>query len=197
VRLADRFSRVVATDASPEQVANAKPRANVRYRVAAAESSALKTASVDLVTIAQALHWFSTGPFWTEVRRVVREDGVIAAWCYTFPTVDDRIDPVFARFHTVTLGGCWPAPRHHVDREYRDLPFPFREIDPPRFLMRGQWTLGHFLGYIGTWSAVQVFRKRNRTDPVALIREDLERLWGPQDSTREVIWAIHLRVGRR
>jgi SAM-dependent methyltransferase len=197
VRLADRFSTVEATDVSPDQLAHAEPRANVRYRVAAAESSGLEAASVDLVTVAQALHWFPTGRFWTEVRRVVREDGVIAAWCYTFPTVDDRIDPVFERFHRVTLGRFWPAPRRQVDREYRDLPFPFREIDAPRFHMRERWTLDRFLGYIGTWSAVGIYRKCNRADPVALVREDLERRWGAPETIRELVWPIHLRVGRR
>ncbi|HKJ60600.1 MAG TPA: hypothetical protein VKA94_01200 [Hyphomicrobiales bacterium] len=39
--MADHFGRVVATDASAEQIANAKPHDGVEFRVAPAESSGL------------------------------------------------------------------------------------------------------------------------------------------------------------
>jgi SAM-dependent methyltransferase len=197
VPLAGRFDRVEATDASPEQIDRAVARPNVTYRVAAAEDSGLEAASVDLVTMAQALHWFSLDRTWGEVRRVVRPDGVVAAWCYTFPRIDARVDPVFSRFHGVTLGGCWPPARRHVDRGYRDLEFPFQELRPPEFRMQERWTLDRFLGYLGSWSAVRVFRQRHGSDPVARVRPDLERAWGRASDRRMVEWTIHLRVGRR
>ena len=56
--LAAHFARVVATDASAAQVAEAEAFGRVEYRVAPAEDSGLPDASVDLVTVAQALHWF-------------------------------------------------------------------------------------------------------------------------------------------
>ena len=54
--LAVQFATVVATDASRNQIANAKPHPGVRYMVAASEHSPLAPASIDLTTIAAALH---------------------------------------------------------------------------------------------------------------------------------------------
>ena len=80
--LAQRFDAVLATDASAAQLASAPPLANVRYRVAPAEDSGLAALSVDIVTVAQALHWFELAPFYAEVERVLRREGVLAVWTY-------------------------------------------------------------------------------------------------------------------
>src|SRR5689334_16684936 len=58
VALAEHFSQVFATDASAEQIAAARPHPRVRYSVAPAENSGLEPGCADLVTVAQALHWF-------------------------------------------------------------------------------------------------------------------------------------------
>src|SRR5213594_4767762 len=75
--LAARFHRVVATDASREQVAAATPHANVEYRVAPAEKSGLPDESVALITVAQALHWFDLERFYAEAKRVLSPTGVL------------------------------------------------------------------------------------------------------------------------
>src|SRR3954464_14207364 len=46
VLLADRFKRVIATDASAQQIENAEPRERVTYRVAPAERSGLPDARI-------------------------------------------------------------------------------------------------------------------------------------------------------
>jgi ubiquinone/menaquinone biosynthesis C-methylase UbiE len=80
--LAERFQAVIATDASPQQLAAAPAHANVTYRVARAEESGIESQSVDLVTVAQALHWFDLDPFYGEVQRVLKPSGVLAVWTY-------------------------------------------------------------------------------------------------------------------
>src|ERR671914_1771233 len=92
VLLSEYFDQVIATDASKEQIKNAQPRNNIRYEVFPAEKTTLANNSVDLITIAQALHWFDLDEFYKEVKRVLRkgEDnrrgctraGIIAAWAY-------------------------------------------------------------------------------------------------------------------
>ncbi|HUO52389.1 MAG TPA: class I SAM-dependent methyltransferase, partial [Gemmatimonadaceae bacterium] len=72
VLLAERFARVVATDASAEQIARARPHPRVEYRVAREDDSGLAPASADLVAVAQALHWFDRSRFYAEARRVLR-----------------------------------------------------------------------------------------------------------------------------
>src|SRR5580704_8188572 len=56
--LAEHFRAVVATDASRQQLAEAPAHDRIAYVVAAAERSPIASSSVDLVTVAQAIHWF-------------------------------------------------------------------------------------------------------------------------------------------
>src|SRR5262245_53056061 len=63
VALAQHFDKVLATDLSEAQVRQAAAHPRIEYRVAPAEQSGLPDASADLVTIAQALHWFDFEPF--------------------------------------------------------------------------------------------------------------------------------------
>ena len=55
--LASHFDRVIATDASAEQIENAVPHARVQYRVGREDSSGAERRSVDDVTVSTALHW--------------------------------------------------------------------------------------------------------------------------------------------
>jgi SAM-dependent methyltransferase len=72
VGLASVFARVIATDASEKQIANAQPHERVEYRVAPAENSGTKSGSVDLIMVAQALHWFDLDRFYAEARRAMK-----------------------------------------------------------------------------------------------------------------------------
>ena len=76
IALARHFDQVVATDASPSQLASAAAVDHVHYAAMAAEAAALGTATIDLVTVAQALHWFDVRKFFGEVDRVLKPDGV-------------------------------------------------------------------------------------------------------------------------
>ena len=53
-----KFPRIIATDASREQITSAAHHPAIDYRVATAENSRLPDESVGLLTVAQALHWF-------------------------------------------------------------------------------------------------------------------------------------------
>ena len=197
VALASRFERVIATDASAEQVAAAASHPRVEYRVAPAEVSGLDPASADLVTVAQALHWFDRPAFYAEARRVLRRDGVVAAWTYGHPTLDEpRADAALQRFYAETVGPYWPKERAHVDAGYRTIDFPFRQVAPPAFEMETRWPLATLLGYVATWSAVMRFRAARGEDPVAKLAKDLATAWGDPEATRRITWPLALRVGR-
>jgi ubiquinone/menaquinone biosynthesis C-methylase UbiE len=198
VGLASRFDRVIATDASAEQIAAATPHPRVDYRVAPAEASGLESESVDLVTVAQALHWLDRPAFFAEARRVLRSDGAIAAWTYGNPRLDDaQADLVFQRFTSETVGPFWPPERALVDSEYRTINFPFAEIELPAFEMEAQWTLPALLGYIGTWSATTRFRAAKAYDPLPELAAGLQRFWDDPEVPRRIEWPLSLRVGRR
>ena len=193
VALAEHFDRVMATDPSAKQLSEATAHRRVTYAVAAEEYDLLD-GSTDLVTVAQALHWFDRPKFWQEVKRLLRPHGVIAVWCYELQQVAPEVDQVINRFYHETVGPYWTPDRRLVEDGYRSLEFPFEEFTPPAFAMSAEWTFEHQVGYLGTWSAVGRYRNEEGSDPVALVVQELERAWG--DRTRRVQWPLSVRAGR-
>jgi SAM-dependent methyltransferase len=196
VALAQRFERVVASDASEAQLAAAPPAERVEYAVFPAEQAALGDASVDLVTVAQALHWFDLERFYAEVRRVLVPGGVLAVWAYELFRVTPAVDAVIEAWYRGPLGSFWPAGRRHIEAGYSTLPFPDESLDAPPFEMSATWTLDQVVGYLGTWSAVKRYRDARGEDAVAKIHEPLSRAWGDAAAPRPVVWPLILRVAR-
>ena len=195
--LARYFTRVIATDASRAQIDAATPHPQIEYRVAPAEASGLPDGVVDLITVAQALHWFDLDCFYAEARRVLKPGGILAAWTYGVQTVDEaRVDARVRTFYRETVGPYWPPERRHVESGYRTLPFPFREIPAPEFRMIADWTLPELLGYLRSWSATERYHAEHGTDPVDGLATELAPLWGDSSIRRRVIWPLSLRVGR-
>jgi SAM-dependent methyltransferase len=195
VGLATCFESVMATDPSAAQLALAEPHPRVEYRVASEAGSGLPPDSVDLVTAAQAAHWFDQARFHAEVRRVLRPGGVLAIWCYGLCEVAPGIDRAVSRFYRETVGPYWPAGRAHVEAGYRSLSFPFEEAPFPVHAMERQWSLEEFGAYLGSWSAVERFQRANGMDPVGPLLTGLEAEWG--STPRRVRWSLTGRLGRR
>ncbi len=196
VGLASVFERVIATYASEKQIANAQSRKLVDYRVAPAENSGIESETLDLIMVAQALHWFDLGRFYAEARRVLKPDGILAASAYNLLHVEPTIDHIVNRYYYEVVGPFWPAERKLVE-QFADLSFPFREIGPPKFEMTAQWNLDHLLGYLQTWSSTQRFIAAKGTDPLKQIIVELRTAWGGSQQTRNVTWPLVLRIGSR
>jgi SAM-dependent methyltransferase len=195
VLLADRFSQVVGTDASAAQIQAAQPHERVCYRVALAEESGLPNASVDLLTVAQAAHWLDLEKFYHEVRRVARPKAGVALVSYGQQRNDGPIDQIVQCFYNETLGPFLPPERRHVEDGYRSLPFPFEELPFPVLSMEAFWRLDEFLGYLGTWSAVQTAEKTTGVNPVRGLGEQLQSAWGGVEAKQRITWPIVVRAG--
>jgi SAM-dependent methyltransferase len=196
--LAERFDSVVATDASAQQIAAAPAHPRVTYAVARAEDCGLDSDSVDLVTVAQSLHWFDRPQFYAEVERVLHEKGVLAVWTYGVPRLNESpLDRLLQEFYGETVGPYWPPERRHVEDGYRSIEFPFEEIASPSLSMREQWTLPQFLGYLRSWSATARYVDAHGEDPVAALVESLTPLWGDPQRSRGISWPMSLRLGRK
>jgi ubiquinone/menaquinone biosynthesis C-methylase UbiE len=198
VDLAQRFDRVLATDASQEQIASAKPHPRIEYRVAPANQSGLPDASAGLITVAQALHWFDLERFYAEAKRVLQPGGVLAVWAYGINEVEgDAVNPLVQDFYSNIVGPYWPPERALVESGYRTIPFPFTEIAPPSFRMEARWTLDQLLGYFSTWSATNRFIKATGRNPLESLSDGLARAWGEVDRPRQITWPLSLRIGRK
>ena len=196
VYLAPHFDLVIATDPSQAQIAHRAAAEGVHYAVMTAEASALSRRSVDLITVAQALHWFDLPAFYAEARRTLTPGGVLGVWTYGLLTIEPLIDERLRRFHAIEVGAYWPPERALVDRGYADIPFPFDELAAPRFDMAAEWTLAQFSGYLETWSAVAAYRRARGNSPVAGFIESIRELWGAPDERRPVRWPLAMRAGR-
>lgn len=192
--LAEHFRRVVATDASAGQLARARPHPRVEYRRAPADASGLPDRSTDLVTAAQALHWFDLPRFYAEARRVLVAGGVLAVWCYGLLAAGPELDPALRRFYEDTVGPYWPPERRLVDAGYRSLDFPFEEIPAPALAMETAMTLDDLGGFLSSWSATRYYRERRGHDPVPPLLAELAPAWGP--GARRIRWPLAVRAGR-
>jgi SAM-dependent methyltransferase len=198
VGLAAHFARVIATDASAEQVRNAAPHPRVEYRVAPAEDSGLDDASVDLVSVAQALHWFDLPRFWAEAGRVLRPGGLLAAWTYPLMSITPAVDEAVHGFYGgAEIAACWPPERRLVDEEYRTISFPWAEVPVPAFAIELSWSLHELLDYVRTWSAVQAYAREHGRDPVNGVAPAIAAAWGDPAARRAVHWPLIVRAVRR
>lgn len=194
VGLAAHFAEVIATEPSAAQLALAMPHPRVRYLPGTAESSGLTAASVDLVTAAQAAHWFDGPRFGAEVRRVLRPGGLVAVWTYETFSAGPPVDALVAGFYRDVVGPYWPPERRHVEERYATLVLPFPDIPAPRFELASEWDAEAALDYLGTWSSVARYRRLRGGDPRELLAPLLREAWGP--GLRRLRWPIHLRAAR-
>jgi SAM-dependent methyltransferase len=193
VELAAVFDRVIATDASKKQIANAEPHDRVEYRIVPAEKSGLESDSIDLVMVAQALHWLDSSRFYPELRRVLKDDAAFAASAYNLLHTDPPIDAVVNRYYYEVVGPFWPPERALIE-QFAKIPFPFAEREAPAFEMVAQWNLEHFVGYLRSWSSTQRFIAATNRNPLDEIVDDLQREWGDPDQPRRIVWPLTLRV---
>jgi len=197
VALARHFERVIATDPSSEQLAQALPHPEVEYRHERAETSSLDSECAGLATVALAVHWFDLDSFYREVRRVLAAGGVLAVWCYHLPSIHPEIDRIVNGYYADVLAGFWPERIRYVHEHYQTLPFPFQELKPPDFEMQADWNLEQFLGFVGSWSATRKYEAARGRNPLSLIWDDLSGAWGSPDRKVHIRWPVYLRVGRK
>ncbi len=193
--LVEHFARVQATDISAQQLASMPAHPRITTHVG--DTSGLPDATADLVTVAQALHWFDLDAFYAEVRRVLKPDGLIAAWSYGVLRTDDKaLTAAVDHLHNDIVGPYWPAERHDVENGYANLAFPFGRIETPAFTMTAQWDLHRLLGYFRSWSATARMEKATGENPIDGYAPVLEALWGDPDQPRTLTWPLMVKAGK-
>lgn len=196
-KLANYFKKVIATDINQGQLDVAIKKNNISYYNCPAEQTIIENASVDLITIAQALHWFNLDAFYMEVRRVAKPNAIIAAWCYPLGKITNEIDILILKLDKDILGNhYWSPARKYVDKKYQTILFPFVKMNTPDFFIEKTLSFEQLIGYLNTWSAVKEYIKINQNNPIDLIYSELKKAWGDLDKSHTMRWSIHLLVAR-
>lgn len=193
--LSNDFREVYATDISQQQIDHAFLADNIFYSVCPAERTTFAADTFDLITVAQALHWINTAQFYQEATRVAKPGALLAIWGYAVLSIEPSIDPIFLHFYHNVVGPYWDAARKLVEDQYKNIPFPFAEVQAPAFELKVDWSREQFSGYLSSWSSTRKFIQVNHADPVAPFIAQLDGLWKPGEIKR-VNFPLFMRLGK-
>jgi ubiquinone/menaquinone biosynthesis C-methylase UbiE len=195
VALSDYFKKVYATDISENQIAYAPKKVNLEYKVERAEATHFSNNQFNLITVAQAVHWFDIPVFYKEVKRVAKNGGVLAIWGYGLLQIDPAIDRLMYQFYDDIVGPYWDFERKIIEDGYKNIPLEFKEIkEDQQFQIVTKWTLYQMEGYLTSWSSVQNYILEKKENPVPWIIEKLAAYWHINE-TKEVSFPIFMRIG--
>lgn len=193
--LAKSFDNVFATDISPSQLDHALKANNIKYSVQPAEKTNFKNQTFDLIVVAQAIHWFDFEQFYMEVNRTAKNNAKLCVVGYGKIEISPHIDHIITNFYTKIIGKYWDRERKYIDENYKTIPFPFEEVQTPKFENTLQWNLQHLVGYLNTWSAVKHFIKQNGYNPIDELEIELKHYW-KKDEIKAVKFPVLLRIGK-
>ncbi len=196
IALARHFTRVVGSDPSPSQLANAQRAPSVEYLLASADLPMLDARSVDLAVSAQAAHWFHWPRYVAEVERVTRPGAVVGLVSYGILKLDGEAGELVTRYYKGDVGPHWPAERKHVENGYRELKWPWAEITPPPIDMTASWSREQLIGYVATWSATARMIRAVGPEPYQRLERELTKIW-PDDERRTIAWPLTVRLAHR
>jgi len=197
VLLSPYFEKITATDSSEKQLALAIEKENIHYQVCNAEQTPFADNSFDLITIAQAYHWFQFTEFEKEAKRVGKPGAVIAAWGYNIPAcAHEAINELIRHFYTTIVGSYWDAERKYIDESYQTVPFNFAKPVSGEFSINVHWSKEDLTGYLQSWSSVQHFIKANNVNPVNEMATQLSAVWPTATDKLEFRFPVFLRLGR-
>ncbi|KAI8906614.1 S-adenosyl-L-methionine-dependent methyltransferase [Powellomyces hirtus] len=206
--LAPLFGMVQATDPSETMVKSASTNvaSNITVSVASAEQLPFPDTSADLVVSGQAAHWFELSKFYAEAYRLLKADGTVCVWSYSFcqfPQLPDATQR-FRSFAVGTgpgqLGPYWESGRQIVDDKYPGFEdvaraAGFKDVERWEYPAKGQmieknFSLNDFQQYLKTWSAYKTYGDRHpaQPDPVDVFTEDMAKREKVTD--REEVWEV-------
>lgn len=196
VEIAPYFDQVFATDISSKQLEKAPPVTNVQYRVSSAENTKFEDGCFDLITVAQAIHWFDHEAFNKEVKRVLKPSGILAVWGYGLLKIAPEIDVLVEHYYKNIIGPYWAAERKYIDEHYQNIPFPFSLISPPEeFSIKTTWSIEEMEGYLNTWSSLQTYLATHKENPVPKLIQQIKKT-GRWEDGMSIRFPIFMKVGR-
>ena len=194
--LAGYFKQVYATDISKNQLDKAPALSNVTYKITRAENTGFEDSTFDLITVAQAIHWFDIGAFLKEARRVGRAGGVLAVWGYGLLRFGEPVDTHITRFYREVVGPYWDGERTHIDTAYADIPFDLKDQkDLGSYHIEMPMDLATLHGYLTSWSSVQNYIRKHGNNPVEPFLDSLGGHW-ETGLTKDAVFPVFGTMGR-
>jgi ubiquinone/menaquinone biosynthesis C-methylase UbiE len=195
VELSKHFKTVYATDISERQIAHAEQKPNIHFSIERAEETTFDDNQFDLITVAQAVHWFDNKAFNKEVKRVAKSDAILCVWGYGLFSVGKAIDKLVNEFYNNFIGSYWNEERKHIDDQYASINFDFEEIkDNNTNEIIVNWNLTDLTGYFNSWSSVQNYKDvHDGENPVDGLMLRIGEQW-KDHSTKEVRFPIFKRM---
>lgn len=192
IQLAQYFSSVYATDISQAQLNQAPQKPNIYYSLAPAEKSGLPQHTIDLITVAQAVHWFDQASFANEIKRVIKPGGTIAYWLYFLPIISQEVDEMVLHFHDHIIGDYWDPEREIWRSKYAAIDLGLDHLSTKAFEYHTLWHFEHLEGYLNSWSAVQHYVRAKGQSPVSDYLASLKPDW---EHPRKVTFPIYVFDG--
>ena len=193
VQLAEHFKAVRAFDPSASQLKVARAHPRVSYASAPAEALPLSDGAANLITAAQAAHWFDRPRFYAEVRRIAAPGAVLALITYNNAEADtEAMKPIGQLYHA--LDPWWRPEREHVETGYARFDFPFDEIAVSGGAIVHDWDFSAMRAYLESWSALRAARAAGEGAMADRYLAAAQAAWGP--GRIRVRWPITVRAGR-
>lgn len=183
------FQHVLGADLSLKQLQSAPP-SRTQYLASRASPLPFADHCLDLISVAQAFHWFDADAFFAEAGRCLRKGGLLALISYGICEVEG-LGSLIQDFHDKTLGPWWPAERDQVVAGYPEAHLDWPDCAFPASYIERQWSAGEMLGYLDTWSALVQARKAGK-DPLTPFGIALNTAWGP--GKRLVRWPLRVKA---
>jgi hypothetical protein len=193
--LASRFERVFAIDISERQLEHAPKLDNIHYSISPAERTSFSDNSFDLITVAQAYHWFNGKQFCKEATRIARNGAAVAVWGYDLADSTSPVETILRRWNFEILAPYWEAERKHMYNHYHDLPFDFELLPVRDFQIVVDWNLDQLIGHMKTWSALQKMIQQEGDGAFRRTVEEITRAWGAGGEKR-FVFPLFLRLGK-
>jgi ubiquinone/menaquinone biosynthesis C-methylase UbiE len=195
--LSKYFTQVIATDASQNQIRKAVKKSTITYQISSAENSYIPNEEIDLVTVAQALHWFNIDSFFIEAHRVLKRNGILAVWTYNLLDINETLNLIIDELYSKILSQYWPIEREMVENGYCKINFPFSTVSTPIFRMQAKWNLVQLIGYLETWSAIKKYREENNHDAITKVFSKIKSFWGNPEEQKVITWPLTLKVQQK
>lgn len=208
-QVAEHYEQVIATDVSEEQLKHAMRHPRIRYHdtpLSISEEELVSLIggenSVDLVTGAQAVHWFDLPKFYSIITRILRKPGgIIAVWCYKSFAVSPEFDHVMKQFYDTTVP-YWKRNVQYLSDGYKELPFPFESVglgfegQPLELDMPKEVAFEGFLTMLRSFSAVNTALKQGVDLLSEKVVKELENAWGGSKLVRTITYKAFMLVGK-